>query len=140
MNDKDGKKRILFICTHNSARSQIAEGLMNSLFGEKYAAFSAGTNPSEVNPHAIKVMSEIDIDITEHKAKGLDEFVQQDFDYVITVCDQANESCPYFPGGKERIHKGFKDPAAVRENDIAKHAVFRQVRDEIREWLIEKFG
>lgn len=140
MTDMVEKKRILFICTHNSARSQIAESLVNALYNERYEAFSAGTEPSEVNPYAIKVMSEIDIDITEQRSKGLDEFIKQEFDYVITVCDHANEACPFFPGGKERIHKGFKDPAAVEGNDMGKLAAFRQARDEIKAWLGKKFG
>ena len=138
--ENTNKKRVLFICTHNSARSQIAEGLVNSLFNEQYKAFSAGTEPSEVNPYAIKVMSEIGIDISGHESKGLEEFLKQDFDYVITVCDNANENCPLFPGGKERIHKGFKDPASVKGNETEQLAAFRQARDEIRAWLDERFG
>lgn len=139
MNELDDKKRILFICTHNSARSQMAEGLVNELFNKKYKAFSAGTEPSAVNPFSVKAMIEIGIDINKHTSKGLDEFLSQEFDYVITVCDNANENCPFFPGGKERIHKGFKDPAAVEGDDTEKLEVFRQARDEIKEWLTETF-
>ena len=135
----NNKKKVLFICTHNSARSQIAEGLMNAMLGERYEAKSAGTEPSEVNPLAIEIMSEIGIDIRSHRSKSVDEFINQDFDYVITVCDQANETCPFFPGGKERTHKGFKDPAAVEGNKKARLAAFRRSRDEIREWIIHKF-
>ncbi len=133
------KKRVLFICTHNSARSQIAEGLMNELYGEKYEAFSAGTEPSKVNPFAIEVMDEIGIDISKHRSKSLEEFITQDFDYVITVCDHANEVCPFFPGGKERLHKGFNDPAAVHGNDMDRLTAFRRTRDEILEWIKDQF-
>ena len=139
MADIDETKKILFICTHNSARSQIAEGLINSLYGEKYKAYSAGTEPSWVNPYAIKVMNEIGIDISKQNSKGLDKFINQDFDFVITVCDNANENCPFFPGGKERMHKSFKDPAAVTGNDMTKLTAFREARDEIMTWLNEQF-
>jgi arsenate reductase len=137
MNEWDDKRRILFICTHNSARSQMAEGLVNGLFNKKYKAFSAGTEPAVINPFAVKAMIEIGIDISKHTSKGLDDFLSQEFDYVITVCDNANENCPFFPGGKERIHKGFKDPAAVEGTDTEKLEVFRLARDEIKAWLME---
>ena len=91
------KKKVLFICTHNSARSQIAEGLMNTFLGDDYTAWSAGTEPTQVNPYAIKVMEEIGIDVVSHHSKGMESFLEQDFDYVITVCDHANETCPFFP-------------------------------------------
>ncbi|HZX10334.1 MAG TPA: arsenate reductase ArsC [Acidobacteriota bacterium] len=134
------KKRILFICTHNSARSQMAEGLLNSLCGDIYEAFSAGTEPSQVNPFAIRVMSEIGINISRYRAKSVQEFIKQKFDYVITVCDSAQESCPFFPGGMKILHKSFKDPAAFKGSDDEKMAVFRQTRDEIRDWLDREFG
>ena len=140
MKESNEKIRILFICTHNSARSQIAEGLVNKFLNKKYMAFSGGTEPSMVNPFAVKAMAEIGIDISKHASKGLDEFLSQDFDYVITVCDNANENCPYFPGGKVRMHKSFKDPATVEGDDTVKLEAFRQARDEIKEWLEEKFG
>ena len=136
----DNKKRVLFICTHNSARSQMAEGLMNALAGERYFAQSAGTEPSEVNPLAIEAMSEIGINIKKHKSKSVDEFIKQDFDYVVTVCDHANETCPFFTGGRERIHKGFKDPDAVTGSDVDKLEAFRAARDEISEWIKVEFG
>ena len=138
MTDTVEKKRIIFICTHNSARSQIAEGLVNSLFYEKYKAFSAGTEPTMIHPFAIKVMAEIGIDISKQGSKRLEEFVNQDFDWVITVCDNANENCPFFPGGKKRIHKGFKDPAGVTGNDIEKLTAFRTTRNEILNWIKER--
>ena len=138
-NRENRKKRVLFICTHNSARSQIAEGVMNQIYGEVFEAFSAGTEPSSVNPFAIDVMGEIGIDISRHRSKSVEEFLEQDFDYVITVCDQANEVCPFFPGGKERIHKGFVDPAEVQGSDLEKRAAFRKARDEIMEWIEKNF-
>lgn len=139
MKNSDSKKRALFICMHNSARSQIAEGLMNELFGGEYEAFSAGTEPSKVNPFAVKAMDEIGIDISTHRSKSVEEFVDQDFDYIITVCDQANEACPFFPGGKERLHKGFKDHAAVQGDDMDKLAAFRETRDKILGWMKTRF-
>ena len=133
------KRKILFICTHNSARSHMAEGLVNALYGEHYEAHSAGTEPSQVNPLAIRVMTEIGIDISDHHSKGVEQFLDQEFDYVVTVCDHANETCPFFPGGKERIHNGFQDPSAQDGTEDEKLAVFRRVRDEIRRWIEEAF-
>jgi arsenate reductase len=134
------KQKILFVCTHNSARSHMAEGLVNAFYGDRLEAQSAGTEPSQVNPLAVRIMAEIGIDISGHHSKGVEEFLDQDFEYVVTVCDHANETCPFFPGGKERIHRGFKDPAAVEGNEDEKLAVFRQVRDEIRNWVKETFA
>lgn len=128
------KKKILFICTHNSARSQMAEGLLNSIYGDQFIAFSAGTEPSELNPFAVRVMDEIGIDISSYRAKGLDRFKDELFDYVITVCDHAKETCPFFPHGK-MIHKAFKDPSLVRGSDKEILDAFRQARDEIKEWI-----
>lgn len=133
------RKRVLFICTHNSARSQMAEGLMNEWLGEGYEAQSAGTEPKGVNPLAIEVMHEIGIDIRDHRSKTVDGFINQDFDYVITVCDHANEVCPFFPGGKERIHRGFSDPDAVEGDRMKKMEAFRASRDEIKDWMIRTF-
>jgi arsenate reductase len=131
-------KRVLFICTKNSARSQMAEGLVNHDLAGRFEAFSAGTDPSSVHPLAIAAMLEIGIDISHHRSKGLDEFAKERFDYVITLCDQANESCPVFFGGTKRLHMGFPDPAAAEGGDEEKRGVFRKVRDQIREEL-EKF-
>jgi arsenate reductase len=139
MNNGNNKKRVLFICTHNSARSHIAEGLMNSLMGDTYEAYSAGTEPAEVNSLAIKTMAEIDIDISKHRSKSIDQFIKDEFDYVVTVCDHANEVCPFFPGGKNRMHKGFEDPSGFEGNEQEKIEVFRRVRDEIKEWLEDTF-
>lgn len=133
------KRKILFICTHNSARSHMAEGLVNALYGHRLEAHSVGTEPSQINPLAIRVMAEIGIDISGHHSKGVEDSLDQDFEYVVTVCDHANETCPFFPGGKERIHKGFQDPASVEGSEDEKLAIFRRVRDEIRHWLEETF-
>lgn len=107
------KKRVLFICTHNAARSQMAEGLLRALHGNRYEVFSAGTEPGRVSPCAIRVMAEIGIDIGAHRAKSLQEVLNQEFDYVVPVCDHAKESCPYFPGGKKILHQSFDDPSAL---------------------------
>ena len=131
------KKRVLFICTHNSARSQMAEGLVNALHGDRFEAFSAGTEPGEVRPEAVRVMAEIGIDIGGHRAKKVDEFVYQKFDTVMTVCDRAQRGCPFFPGGKEYIHRGFDDPSACPGTEEEVLACFRRVRDEIRAWIEE---
>ncbi|MGD9076835.1 MAG: arsenate reductase ArsC [Desulfobacteraceae bacterium] len=139
MKEQAEKRKILFICTHNSARSHMAEGLVNALYAENYKAHSAGTEPSQVNPLAIRVMAEIGIDISDHHSKGVEQFLNQEFDYVVTVCDHANETCPFFPGGKERIHNGFQDPAAQDGTKDERLAVFRRVRDEIRHWIEETF-
>ena len=135
----DDKKKVLFICTHNSARSHMAEGFMNALFGDRYEARSAGTDPSVVNPVAVKVMAEVGVDISAHHSKGLEDFLDREWDYVVTVCDRAKEACPYFPGGRERIHKGFQDPAGVDGSDEEKLILFRQVRDRIRVWIEQTF-
>jgi arsenate reductase len=113
----------------------MAEGLLRHLAGETFEVFSAGTKPVGLNPNAIKVMSEIDIDISGHRSKSVDEFLGQQFDYVITVCDNAKESCPIFPGVGKRIHHNFRDPAAARADEQI--ALFREVRDEIQTWLSE---
>ena len=134
------KKKILFICTHNSARSQMAEGFINGLIDDRYEAWSAGTEPSEVNPYAIKVMEEIGINISSHYAKSVGEFLEMEFDYVVTVCDHAKGTCPFLPGGKEVFHKGFEDPAAFKGNEEEKVATFRRIRDEIKDWIEKTFG
>lgn len=129
------KKRVLFLCTHNSARSQIAEGLLRKMAGERFEVFSAGTEQTRVQPLAIEAMREIGIDISGHTSKTLDAFEGQTFDYVITVCDRANESCPIFPGGTERIHWSFEDPTAATGTDEQKLRAFRTVRDAIQQRL-----
>ena len=105
--------RILFLCTHNSARSQMAEALLRKIAGDRVEVFSAGSEPTSIHPLAIKVMSEIGIDLTQHRSKHLNEFVGQHFDYIVTVCDRVREVCPVFPGDPEQIHWSFPDPVAI---------------------------
>lgn len=131
--------KVLFICTHNSSRSQMAEGLLRRLYGERYEAYSAGTKPSMVNPYAVKAMAEIGIDISGHRSKSLDDFREMDFDYVVTVCDQAKETCPFFPRGKVYLHRDFEDPSQHKGTEEEILSVFRKVRDEIGNWLEETF-
>ncbi len=138
MNEKKNvKKRVLILCTGNSARSQMAEGLLREDAGDFYEVESAGVEPSYVRPHAIEAMREIGIDISGHRSKSLEEFFGQTFDYVITVCDNAKKHCPAFPDKAQRIHWSFDDPAAAIGDDAAQLEVFRRVRDEIREKLRE---
>jgi arsenate reductase (thioredoxin) len=131
------KKRVLILCTGNSARSQMAEGLLRHEAGDRFDVASAGINPSSVRAEAIEAMSEIGIDISGHRSKSVDEFLAQEFDYVITVCDNANEQCPVFPGKTRRVHWSFQDPAAIAGNHQARLAVFRTARDQIRKQLQE---
>ncbi|HEV7646453.1 MAG TPA: arsenate reductase ArsC [Pyrinomonadaceae bacterium] len=133
------KKRILIMCTGNSARSQMGEGLLRYLAGDRFEVESAGFKPSRVRPEATKVMREIGIDISGQRSKSVDEFAGQEFDYVITVCDSARETCPIFPGKAIRIHHTFEDPPPeVIGDEASRLAIFRRVRNEIKEWL-EKF-
>lgn len=127
------KPKVLILCTGNSARSQMAEGLFRRALGERFEVFSAGTHPSYVRPEAIQVMREIGVDISAHRSKSVQEFLGQTFRYVITVCDNARESCPVFPGPVERIHWSFEDPAAVSGAEEERLAAFRRVRDQIAE-------
>ncbi|MDP9190348.1 MAG: arsenate reductase ArsC [Acidobacteriota bacterium] len=129
------KERALFLCTHNSARSQMAEGLLRKMAGDAFEVFSAGTEQTRVQPLAIEAMREIGIDISGHTSKTLDVFDGQTLDYVITVCDRANESCPIFPGATERIHWSFDDPTAVTGTGEEKLRAFRSVRDAIQQRL-----
>ena len=127
------KKRVLILCTANSARSQMAQGLLRHDAGDQFEVESAGTKPGNVRPEAIAAMREIGIDISGHRSKSVDEFRDQAFDYILTVCDNAQESCPIYPGHANRIHHGFEDPAAAPEEK--RPVAFRRVRDEIREYL-----
>jgi arsenate reductase len=125
------KQRVLILCTGNSARSQMAEGLLRHMAGDRFEVFSAGTKPAGLNANAVKALSEVGIDIANHRSKSVNEFAGQQFDYVFTVCDNAKEACPFFPGGGKRIHHSFEDPAAApTERQVE---VFRRVRDEIAE-------
>lgn len=130
------KKRVLILCTGNSARNQMAEGLLRHDGDERFIVESAGVEASFVRPQAMKVMSEIGIDISNHRSKSVDKFLGQEFDYVITVCDNANERCPVFPSKTERIHWSFDDPAAAAGEEEVILETFRRVRDEIRERLL----
>ena len=121
-------RRVLILCTGNSARSQMAEGLWRHLSKGRDEVFSAGTRPTQVRPEGIAAMQEIGVDISEHRSKSVDEFVNQQFDLVITVCDNANESCPVFPGAAQRLHWPFTDPAAVEGTFDERLSAFREVR------------
>jgi arsenate reductase (thioredoxin) len=129
------KQRVLILCTGNSARSQMAEGVLRHDSGDQFEVASAGTKPSQVRPEAIQVMREIGIDISGHRSKSVDEFAGQNFDYVLTVCDNAKETCPIYPGHWNRMHHNFQDPAAVEGSEEQRLAAFREVRDEIRMYL-----
>jgi arsenate reductase len=134
------KKKVLFLCTANSCRSQMAEGIANHFLGDRLEAVSAGTEASFVNPRAVAVLKEIGIDISRHRSKNLDEFAEQEFEYVITLCGDANEKCPLFFGGVQRNHLGFSDPAKATGGEEEVLTEFRKVRDEIKSTLIDFFG
>jgi arsenate reductase len=125
-------ERILFLCTHNSARSQMAEALLRELGGDRFTVSSAGTVATAVRPLAVRAMAELGIDISQQESKTLDCYLGERFDVVITVCDQANESCPIFPGAARRLHWSFDDPSGATGDEAAQLAVYRRVRDEIR--------
>ncbi len=129
-------KKVLFLCTHNSCRSQMAEGLINHYLGERFRAYSAGTEATRVNPLAIKVLAELGIDISQHYSKTIAEFEGERFDQVITLCGSANEQCPLFFGGVERVHLGFSDPSQASGSEAEILQQFRRVRDELKEKLI----
>lgn len=126
------KQRILFICTHNSARSQMAEGLLRHLAGDRFEVFSAGTQATSVRPLAIRAMNELGIDISEQQSKTLDRYLNEPFDAVITVCDTAAEACPIFPASGQHLHWSFEDPSKATGTPDEQLAVYRRVRDEIR--------
>ncbi len=134
------KKKILFICTHNSARSQMAEGYMNAKYGDRYEVFSGGTEATRVHLMAIEVMKEIGIDISGYRSKLIDEHYGKGIETVVTVCDSAQKACPFFPGAKEEIHQSFPDPSAFKGSDEEVRAGFRRVRDEIIRWIDGTFG
>jgi arsenate reductase len=129
------KRRVLILCTGNSARSQMAEGLLRHDAGERFEVESAGTSATFVRPEAVAVMRELGIDISGHRSKNVDEFAGQSFDYLITVCDNARETCPVFFGGAKKLHRDFADPAALIGPDEERIALFRRVRDELRGYL-----
>ena len=133
------KEKVLFICTHNSARSQMAEGFLNALYGDRYEGSSAGIEPARVNPYAIKVMAEIGIDISKYRSKSIEDFRGKNFDYVVTVCDHAKEVCPFFPGEKI-LHRSFEDPSEFKGNEDEILEEVRRVRDEIKDWIEKTLG
>jgi len=126
------KRRVLFICTHNSARSQMAEGLLRHMGNDRFEVFSAGTEATFVRPKAIQAMAELGIDISHQQSKTLDRYLGEPFDDVITVCDTAAEACPVFPGAVRRRHWSFEDPSKATGSESEQLQVYRQVRDEIR--------
>lgn len=134
------KKKVLFLCTHNSARSQMAEGLLRAGHGDRYEVWSAGTEPSRVNPYAVRAMAELGIDISDHSSKHIEKFEGDNFDSVVTVCDHAKETCPVFPGAGNYMHHGFTDPSRFRGKDEEILEGFRTVRDEIKEWIDREFS
>ena len=129
------RQRVLFLCTHNSARSQMAEGLLRHLGGDRFEAYSAGVEATQVRPLAIRAMAELGIDISGQQSKTLDRYLQESFDAVVTVCDAANESCPVFFGAKSRLHWSFPDPSQATGTEEDQLAVYRSVRDDIRDRL-----
>jgi len=133
------QQKILFLCTHNSCRSQMAEALANHYLGDRCQAFSAGTEATQVNPLAVQVLAELGIDTSQLRSKSMDEFAGQHFDHVVTLCGDANEKCPLFFGGVERTHRGFQDPSRLRGSDKEVIAAFRRVRDEMKGWIMEVF-
>ena len=134
------KQLVLILCTGNSCRSQMAEGLFRHLAGDRFEPFSAGTHPTAVNRRAIRAMAEIDIDISKYKSQSVEQYVDQKFDYVITVCDHARESCPVFPSAQQSLHWPFEDPAVATGNEDEIMAVFRKVREQIRRRIEEFVG
>ncbi len=133
MAENEARRRVLFLCTHNSSRSQMAEGLLRARGGERYEVFSAGTHPRSVHPLAIRAMAEVGIDLSEaagYRAKSMDEFINQPpMDLVVTVCDEAAEECPFFPGARRQVHWGFPDPSKATGTEEERLAAFREVRD-----------
>ena len=133
------KLKVLFVCTHNSARSQMAEAFLNSIYGDRYAASSAGTEPTKINPTVVAAMKEAGLDLSGNRAKSIDEFMEQKLDLVVTLCDQAQETCPFFPGGKKYSHQSFQDPGACAGPEEEILACVRRIRDEISVWVREYF-
>jgi len=147
--DQD-KKKVLFLCTHNSARSQMAEGLLRAVYADRYEAYSAGVESTSIDPRAVLVMKEIGVDISAQRSKSTDEFQDIIFDLAITVCDRAKQACPFCitdlklptksPKAREVIHRSFDDPALASGSEEEQLKVFRQVRDEIKDWITQTFG
>jgi arsenate reductase len=134
------KTRVIFVCTANAARSQMAEGLLRAKYGDRYEVFSAGTRQAKVSTSAITVMQEIGIDISHHRSKTLDEFQGASFDIAVTLCDNAHAICPIISGAKKTIHHGFSDPHLIPGSDETILDGYRRVRDEIANWIEREFG
>jgi arsenate reductase len=140
MSQVNKKELVLFLCKNNSARSQMAEGLMKHYYEEYYDVYSAGADSTVVNPLAVEVMNEIGIDISEYEAKNMNKFLDIKFDYVITLCGSEEGTCPFFPGiSKKTIHHNFRDPYGFKGSETDKVIFFRQIRDEIKYWIIKEF-
>lgn len=133
------RKKVLILCTGNSARSQMAEGLLKYITQSEYEINSAGTKPSIVRPEAIKALAEISIDISTNRSKSVDEFAGEEIDYVLTVCDNARENCPYFPAKTKLVHHSFADPAEVEGDEETRLDAFRKIRDEIKQYFENDF-
>jgi arsenate reductase len=130
--------KVLFLCTGNSCRSQMAEGWARRLKGDRFQVYSAGVKPAGLNPDAVRVMAEAGVDISGHKSKHVEQLAETEFDYVVTVCDDAHESCPVFPGGAKMIHRSFDDPPRLSQSALTEGerlAPYRRVRDEIRDFV-----
>ncbi|MEN6292587.1 MAG: arsenate reductase ArsC [Methanobacterium sp.] len=129
------KERVLFMCIHNAARSQMAEGLFRHLYGDDFDVYSAGSDPQKVDPLAIRCMDEIGVDISSHRSKSLKEFKGQEFDYIITVCGNPYNACPFFAGGKKYFKHPFEDPSSFDGTEGEKLELFKKIRDELKDWL-----
>ena len=134
------KISVLFVCTHNSARSQMAEGLLRDRYGDRYDVYSAGTERTHVRPLATSVMEEVNVDLSDHHSKTIDDLGDRTSDVVVTVCDAAREACPYLPAEEENLHRSFEDPSSAQGTDEERRAVFRRVRDALADWIDETFA
>lgn len=134
------RQTVLFLCTHNSARSQMAEGLLRDRYGDQYDVYSAGVEATEVRPLAIEVMREVDIDLSDHTSTTIDELGEATFDVVVTVCDHARKACPHLPARRLNLHEGVEDPSAVTASEGERRVVFRRVRDALADWIDDTFG
>jgi len=133
------REKVLFICVHNSCRSQMAEGFLKEIFGQHYEAHSAGIRPTPLDPYAVRVMKEAGVDISRQRSKSLELYRNQRFDIAATVCDTSRESCPYFPMATVHIHRSFPDPTSLAVSEARSAEIYRIVRDSIRSWILEAF-
>jgi len=140
MDNVSDKETVLFICTHNAGRSQMAEALLRQMHGDRFETSSAGTDPKPVNPYVVRALAETGIDISAARSKSIEEFRGRTFDNIVTLCDRARQDCPFFPGGKNFLHQAFPNPSSFQGTDEQVLAGARQVRDEIRAWLEKTFA